>query len=377
MNIEATLRNIAVSLTRGVNAGVVRRMAETGVGAEEFLTLPDRELAQRLGMARGRTFPLADREEAVRLAERQRPYLEKGNVSVCSLLEPEGYPRRLAECFDAPVCLYGCGGMQLDRRNVVNIVGTRRPTNYGLGFVRELMQELKSMVPDLLVVSGLAYGIDASAHTQALAEGIPTVGVLAHGLQMIYPAAHRSLAQQMIQSGGAVVAEYPFGTKPYRQSFLERNRIIAGLSDVTIVVESAIKGGARSTAADAASYGRETFALPGRVNDPASAGCNKLIADGAAMMITSSADIIRSLSLDFSVTDAALAQPSLFAAPQLDGERKRIVDYLKEREAPMSADSISNFLAIPMPELLSLLGELEMDGIIDRHAGNRFSPAPF
>lgn len=377
MNAESTIRDIAVSMTRGINAEAVRHMLDAGITTGEFFTLSDRELGQRLGMLRGRTFPMADREEALRLAEVQRPFIEKSSMRVYSLLEPDSYPKRLAECPDAPVVLFQCGETDLDRRNVINIVGTRRPTAYGLGFVRELMQELKGTVPDLLVVSGLAYGIDASAHTQALAEGIPTVGVLAHGLQMIYPAAHRQLAQQMIRAGGAVVSEYPFGTKPYRQSFLERNRIIAGLADATIVVESAVKGGARSTAADAASYGRETFALPGRLNDPASAGCNKLIADGGAMMITATTDILRALSLDIRICDAAAAQPSLFESPRLEGRQKLIVDYLKERPNPMTPDSISNFLGIPMPELLSLLGELEMDGHIQRHAGNRFSPAPF
>lgn len=377
MITETTIRNLAVALTRGVNAETVRRMAEAGVSAEEFLTLPDKELGSRLGMVRGRTYPYADRREALRQAESQLPYLEKGSIRVYSLLEPETYPRRLADCADAPVALFQCGDANLDRRNVVDIVGTRRPTAYGLGFTRELMQELKRAVPDLLIVSGLAYGIDAAAHTQALEEGIPTAGVMAHGLHMIYPAAHRGLAERMIRSGGAIVSEYPFGAKPYRQSFLERNRVIAGLSDVTIVVESAIKGGARSTASDAASYGRETFALPGRVGDPASAGCNRLIADGAAMMITATSDILRALSLDISPTEAAMIQPSLFPAPQPEGKQKLIADYLKERGMAVDADRIGSSLGIPAAELLSLLGEMEMEGMIDRLPGNRFVTAPF
>lgn len=345
--------------------------------AEEFLTISDMELSMRLKLGRGYSFSRNDREDALHRAEQQRPWLERESVEVYSLLDPTTYPKRLEQCIDAPVNLFQCGSLNLDSRNAVNIVGTRRATNYGLGFVREVVGELKRIVPDLIVFSGLAYGIDAAAHNAALIEGVPTAGVMAHGLHMIYPAQHRQLAQQIIHAGGAIVSEYPFGDKPHRQSFLERNRIIAGLSDVTIVVESAIKGGARSTAADAASYGRETFALPGRLGDATSEGCNRLIADGAAMMITSIKDIVASLSIDCKEITAHAAQPSLFEEPQLTPEQKRLLDFLKNSDAPVQTDHIANYMGVPISKLLAILGEMEMDGIIERLPGNRFAPSQF
>lgn len=371
------LCRLALGMTNGVNADAVERMMAVGMTAEEFFALTEQELSMRLNMRHGRTFAAEDRRAALEKARDQIMHIDRHNVKTFSLIAPESYPHRLRECADAPVNLLQLGDANLNARNVVAIVGTRRPTPYGISFTQQLVKDLKSIAPDLLIVSGLAYGIDSAAHAAAVAEGVPTVGVVAHGLQMLYPAAHRDLAKRMLQNGGGIVTEYPFGAKPWRQSFLERNRVIAGLADITFIVESAIKSGARSTAASAASYGRDVFALPGRITDEMSTGCNKLIADGNAMMFTSINDLVDSLHLEGIHLEAI--QKSIFEeeGPKLDEKQQSIVDLLKRLDKPTPTDSIANQLRIPVRDLMPILTELELDGHVLRHPGNRFSVSDF
>ena len=194
---------------------------------------------------------------------------------------------------------------------------------------------------------------------------------MAHGLNMIYPAAHRDLARRIIHAGGALISEYPFGSQPYRQRFLERNRIVAALADVTVVTESDIKGGAMSTANTAFSYSRDVMALPGRVTDKLSSGCNHLIRKEKARIITGVADLIeltgwKPLDLKIDTT-----QRNLF--PELEGEPKLIYETLKYEKEPMLTDNLHRLTLIPISRLLSLLGELEFDGIVIRHPGGRYS----
>ena len=281
------------------------------------------------------------------------------------------YPTRLSVADDAPVFLYQLGQTDLDSRHVINVVGTRKPTPYGIEFASNLVAELAAYFPDLVVVSGLAYGIDAAAHRAALEANIATVGVVAHGLNMIYPAAHREFAREIIRKGGSLLTEYPFGESPYRQRFLERNRIVAALSDVTVVVESDLKGGAMSTANTAFSYSRDVMALPGRITDKLSAGCNYLIRKQKAHIITSAADLIelagwQPLDLKFDTS-----QRNLF--PELDGDQHLIYEALRYEREPMQADRLHQLTLIPISRLMSVLGEMEFDGIIIRHPGARFS----
>lgn len=200
--------------------------------------------------------------------------------------------------FRCPYTFYYKGTADLDAVRIISIVGTRHATEYGRAVTEELVQTLSLSFPDLLIVSGLAYGIDVCAHRSALRTGLPTVGVLAHGLDRIYPPAHRSTAVEMLQRGGGLLSDFPSGTEPDKPNFVKRNRIVAGLADATIVIESAEKGGSLITADIAFSYGRDVYAFPGRVSDLHSKGCNALIRQNKAGLITSATDLISALCWD-------------------------------------------------------------------------------
>ena len=231
-----------------------------------------------------------DNPEAFTWAEKEFLFAEKNHIN-CISIDDKTYPSRLRECDDAPVLLYFKGEADMNALRVINMVGTRNATEYGKNICSRFMNELKELCPDILVISGLAYGIDIHAHRAALNNHFNTIGVLAHGLDRIYPSAHRSIAIEMLEHGG-LLTEYMSGTNPDRQNFVCRNRIVAGMSDATIVVESAIKGGALITADIAGSYNRDCFAFPGRTDDEFSKGCNNLIKNNRATLIQSAEDLV-------------------------------------------------------------------------------------
>ena len=244
------------------------------------------------------------------------------------------------------------------------MVGTRNVTQYGKEICNKFVSELSVNQQDTTIVSGLAYGVDGCAHKAALAEKLPTIAVVAHGLDTIYPAQHKSLAQKIIESGGAIITEYPAKTKPEAGNFVQRNRIIAGLCDATIIVESAAKGGALLTASAANNYNRDVFAFPGRVDDDFSAGCNNLIKTNQAAMVTSAADIENFMGWK---KGAAKEQP-LFA--ELSDEERKIVEIL-HRE-PLNANDLSREMQIPVQKMISTLIMMEFKGLIKMITGNLY-----
>lgn len=359
-------------MLKRVTAEVVRVMAETGVTPEEFFTMESRELRSALGLRVGEDFGEMEREEALFRARKEMEQIRRHKITPHFLLDDD-YPVRLSQVPDAPVVVYKLGQTNLDSLHVVDVVGTRKPTAYGLEFSSSIVKDLAGYFPDLVVVSGLAYGIDASAHRAAIEAGVPTVAVVAHGLDMIYPAQHRDLARTILASGGAILSEYPFGERPFRQRFLERNRIVAGLSDVTIVAESDLRGGAMSTANIAASYGREVMALPGKISDRLSSGCNHLIRKDKARILTGAADVIEQTGwkpMGMRVKDE---HRNLF--PELDGNHRLVYDAIRFASEPIQVDRIHMQTLIPVAGLMAVLGELEFDGIVVRHPGNRYSLA--
>lgn len=367
---NSTIFRIALSMTPHVDAEVVRRMADEDISPEEFFSLDTPELSGRLGLNGNIRFEKMARDEALFAARKESEAISGHNIRVLYLGDDD-YPVRLSQIPDAPIVLYVLGDADLDSRHIMNVVGTRKPTAYGVNFAKKLVSDLAVYFDDLTVVSGLAYGIDSAAHTSALESNVTTVAVVAHGLNMIYPAAHRDLARHILHNGGAIVSEYPFGSPPYRQRFLERNRIVAGLSDVTVVVESDIRGGAMSTANTAFSYSRDVMALPGRITDKLSSGCNHLLRKEKAHLITSAPDLIeltgwKPLDLRIDTT-----QRNLF--PELEGDAKRVLDAISQSHDPMQIDRISHLTGIPIPTLMSVLADLEFDGIVTRHPGNRYS----
>lgn len=283
----------------------------------------------------------------------------------------DSYPQRLLTTPDYPRVLFKYGDCDLNCDLSLGIVGTRKCTVYGDSFVRKTLAELQPLVPGLLVVSGLAFGIDAAAHQGALQSGMPTVGVLAHGFGTIYPAQHRGLASEIRRNGGCLLTEYPWGVTPLARRFLERNRIVAGLSDHLLVAESPVKGGAMSTANIAFSIDRNVMALPGRISDYASGGCNMLIARHKAQLVTSAADISQAMGLLGNIPVPAPVLPMLI--PELNGDEKRIYEFLASSREPVQTDVICASLNLPVARLTAILGEMEFDGVITRLAGNRFT----
>lgn len=279
------------------------------------------------------------------------------------------YPTLLQgdEVADAPLQLFYRGTGELNRRHVLSVVGTRHITEYGKQFCEDFFRELARQVPDVLIVSGLAYGVDIHAHRAALANGLDTVAVLAHGHDRLYPPMHKATAQEMTLHGG-LLTEYFTHTVPDKGNFVRRNRIVAGIATGTLVVESASRGGALITARLACDYGRDVMAVPGRINDEYSAGCNHLIRDQRASLVTSVDDVMRVMNWE-SVENRKNSQPQLF--PVLTPEQERLVAALREHE-DLSADRLSALTGIAVPQLADMLFDLEDLSVVKRLPGNRY-----
>jgi DNA processing protein len=314
---------------------------------------------------------LKDWSMALTRAEQEMAFIEKHHLQVLCHGDSR-YPQRLMECPDAPIVLYYLGNADLNAQRVVNIVGTRHCTPYGQDLVRRLVADLRQLCPQVLIVSGLAYGVDICAHRQALQQGLETVGVLAHGLDDLYPPRHRETAKQMLTQGG-LLTEYMSETNADKANFVRRNRIVAGMSDATILVESAAKGGGLITANIAQDYNRAVFAFPGAVGAPYSEGCNHLIRDNGAALITSAADIVNFMGWQ---NDAQLLQAKTVGIerdcfPNLSDEEMAVVNVLQ-----VTGDMQQSVLAvktnIPIGQLTALLFQLEMKGVVRPLAGGNF-----
>ena len=307
-----------------------------------------------------------DCPEAFHRAEEELKYAERNQIQ-CITLNDADYPSRLRECEDAPLALFYRGNTPLNALKVISMVGTRHATPYGEDICHSFIRDLKELCPDVLVVSGLAYGIDIHAHRAALQHGFPTIGVLAHGLDRIYPAAHRKTAIDMMDHGG-LLTEFMSGTNPDRQNFVKRNRIVAGMSDATIVVESASKGGALITAELAESYHRDCFAFPGRTTDIYSAGCNDLIKNNRASLILSAEDFVNAMG--WSSPDCnpqKTIQRELF--PELSEEEKKVAEALQRAPDGMQINILVVETNIPINRMSALLFEMEMKGVVRALAG--------
>ena len=363
---------LATVFLEGLTSEMVQKFPELGIDAETFFTISDPELKAMIGNVKNTDFGMYKREEALARARKEWEFMERHGIKML-YIHDDDYPPRLAEIALAPKVLFVLGNTDFTTEHMISIVGTRRCTQAGMDFCRNFVEELAPLFPDLWVISGLAYGIDSIAHMAALKAGRPTGAVLAHGLDTIYPAAHRNLAKDIISQGGALISEYPAGVTPYRSRFLERNRIVASLSDAVLVVESEIKGGAMSTANTAFSYSREVFAVPGRPSDIMSSGCNHLIRKNKAHIITSATDFMEDMDWRPSGIKLEPRQRCLF--PELEGDAKIIYDCIRFQREPMTPDAIHSATTLPIAKVMAALGELEFDGIVARLAGNRYELA--
>ena len=314
---------------------------------------------------------LKDWDEPMRRAEAELRFMEEHRVRAITL-NSDDYPQRLTECPDAPIILYYSGNADLNQAKVISVVGTRQITVYGQDLIRRFISELKKFCPQALIVSGLAYGVDINAHRQALENGYETVGVLAHGLDQIYPYRHRDTAAEMLNHGG-LLTEFMSQTNADKPNFVRRNRIVAGMADAVILVESAAKGGGLITAEIAQSYDRSVFAFPGNVGQPFSEGCNNLIRDNGAALISNAQDFVKAMGwMDESLRQRANAdgiERNLF--PELTPEEQQVVDLLQQTN-DLQLNIITVKTGIPIGRLTALLFQLEMKGVVRPMAGGMY-----
>jgi DNA processing protein len=304
--------------------------------------------------------------EVLKWAENELAFIADNNIQVLFHTDAN-YPRRLKTLNDCPMQLYYQGNTDLNAARVVGIVGTRQPTGYGQRMVQEIVDDLKQYKP--LIISGLAYGIDIAAHRRCLTNDMPTVGIMGNGLQRIYPHEHRASAFDMCKNGG-LLTEYPSDQSPDAMHFPMRNRIIAGMCDVMIVVETAAKGGSMITANMAADYDRELFAVPGRTDDKKSKGCNDLIRRQKAHLMESVEDIAKHLS--WADMDAKKAAPQAQLFVELNEVEQLIVDNLRKYEHGAVIDALSYDTLLPQSRLASVLLTLEFKGVVRALPGKRF-----
>lgn len=304
--------------------------------------------------------------EIFRRAEKEIKFIEQKKIKTLFFTEPH-YPNKLKHCADSPILLFYKGTADLNQQKIVGVVGTRTPTEYGKAQTEKLIEGLKEL--NVLVVSGLAYGIDTCAHRAALNAGLETVGVLAHGLDDLYPSANATLAKKMLQQGG-LLTEFLTDTNPDKENFPKRNRIVSGMCDAVVVMESKQTGGALITADIAAGYSRDVFAFPGRSGDAMSEGCNKIIKQNKAGLIESAGDLIYAMSWEPAQKKATKKQLSLPVT--LSGEENEIVNLLKDIEA-MHVDEICSKLRLSPGKASGLLLQLEFSNIVRSLPGKLYT----
>lgn len=361
------LYQIGLTMINGVGDILARHLLEYFGDAETIFKEKKRALERVPGIGQMLAAEIK-RPEVLQKAEKELVFIEKNKI-VCYFLTDPNYPKRLQECPDAPVLFYFKGRADLNAKQIVSIVGTRKATDYGRTLIASFTQDMAKLFPDILILSGLAYGIDIQAHRCALKEGLPTVGVLAHGLDRLYPPSHRNTAIEMLENGG-LLTDFPSNTNPDKPNFLKRNRIIAGLADATIVVESDQRGGSLVTADIASSYSREVFSFPGKVNDQYSQGCNALIRKNKAGLITSAEDFVQAMCWHVSTKGKELPQQTKIIFPE-NSLHQQIVTLLREQKE-MHINQLSAALQIPIFKLSSLLFELEMEQIVKTGPGNMY-----
>ncbi len=348
---------IAISLIPGIGAITARNLIAYVGSVEGVFQEKEKNLLKIPGVGEVNAQRVV-RQDVLDRARREVEFILKNKITTYFYLD-DNYPARLKNCSDAPIILFYKGNANLNERRIISVVGTRNATAYGKELCDELISNISQRNYPLLVVSGLAYGIDVHAHKACLKYDIPTVGVFAHGLDTIYPALHAPIAAKMLEKGG-LITDFISNTKIDRQNFLRRNRIIAGLADATIIVESAEKGGALVTADIANSYNRDVFAFPGRSNDPFSKGCNKLIKLNEAVLIENLADIEKAMNWDVKAPSARIVQTSLFV--ELSPEEQKLIDLLKGGDR--FVDEITIETQLPMSKVSATLLGLEFKGMV-------------
>lgn len=357
---------IAFASIRGMSVTLAREIIRLVGGEREFFTASETRL-RYLTQSKARIYSDEYRARVLAEAADEERFVQSYGVNVIYFSDPE-FPSRLLECDDAPVMLYGLGNVDLNNCRTIGIVGTRHATPYGLEFTTRLVEDLSRLMDNVVIVSGLAYGIDIAAHRAAVKCGVPTVAVMATGLQTVYPADHRNDARDIMSSGGMLVTEYGHREPIHKGNFVARNRIVAGLCDCLVVAESAEKGGALITANLAAGYNRDVLALPGRISDEFSAGCNRLIAGNVASLVRDAEDLCRIMG--WNVDDAkSAAQPEL--PIELNSDESLIVTFLEQND-DASLPQLTAATGFAVSKLMSHLIDMEFRGLVMALPGGRY-----
>ncbi|MDR0421461.1 MAG: DNA-processing protein DprA [Proteiniphilum sp.] len=363
METDKSLYRIALTQIKGIGVMHARSLMQA-TGDEEAIFKEDvRKLEAIPRISRELIREIRD-PGVLKRAEEELKFAENNKLRLLFFTD-EDYPQQLTQCIDAPILLYFRGNAGLNHPKTLSIVGTRNATRYGEDFCREFIEELADRIPDIQIVSGLAYGIDVCAHRAALKNNLSTVAVLAHGLDRIYPRMHRQTAVEMLQNG-ALITEFPSGTFPEKYNFLKRNRIVAGMANAVVVIESGEKGGSLSTADIANSYNREVFALPGRVGDKMSVGCNSLIFANKALILQSVDGFISHMRWGTGVKRPLPVQRELFH--DLSGQEAVVFEKLRE-SGPIQINTLAIKINMPVSELSMILFELEMKNIAESQPG--------
>lgn len=359
---------IGITFIKGVGPNLARMLIAYTGSVEAVFNESKQSLAKIPGIGTVLSSEIVNhRENALIRAEKEIEFITKEGIQFYFFTD-EDYPFRLKECPDAPVLLYGKGKLNLNAGKFVGIVGTRKATEEGKENTRKLVEDLARCQQDITIVSGLAYGIDIYSHKAALDSGLPTIAVLGHGLDRIYPAAHHKEAKKMCERGG-LLTEFPSGTNPDRPNFVQRNRIVAGMSDAVVVVESNVKGGSLITANLANDYNRDVFAYPGRVSDEASSGCNSLIKHNKANLIESADDLMRIMNWESDGKGkGGMIQPTLFV--ELSDDEEFMVDLLRKYPDGVQVNELAVLSGKPFSKVSSLLLELEFKNMVKCLPGN-------
>ncbi len=364
---ENLLYNIAITQIPGIGDILAKNLIAYCGGSEAVF----KEKASALIKIPGIGKVLANKiikQNALERAEEEIKFIEEYNISALNYLDTE-YPKRLTHCADSPVMLYYKGNADLNALKILSVVGTRNISSYGKSICEKLVKDLAAH--DVLVVSGLAHGVDIYAHKLAVDNNIPTVGVLAHGLDRIYPSVNTATAKRMVKNGG-LLTDFLSGTNPDRENFPKRNRIVAGMADATIVVESKEEGGSLITADIANSYSRDVFAFPGRTDDACSRGCNNLIQQSKAALVQSASDILRMMGWEEKNETKKAVQPQLFF--NLNPDEEVLVNILKEKKS-VGIDDMCFAAKFSMSKVSSLLLSLEFSGVVQSLPGKMYSLA--
>ena len=367
MKVNQLKHQIALSLIKGIGPKLARNLVAY-LGSESALfeeKLPTLAKVPGIGPALEQLLRNTNRDLLIGRAEEEIKFIQKHNIQPLFFSHPD-YPRRLSFCEDAPLMVYNHGQPYNEASRSIGIVGTRTPSDAGIDLCEKLIKDLAVRHPDTIIISGLAYGVDICAHRAALKNNLHTIGILAHGLDRIYPSLHRDTAKEML-SKGSLMTEFLSGTIPDKHNFVQRNRIIAGLSDALVVVQSAKKGGALITAELARDYNRDVLAFPGRPGDTYSAGCNKLIKNNIAALIESIEDLEYALGWDSVEKSPATVQGNLFATIENETQQTIMECLMEEKEMNLNLLSLKS--SIPVSKLSATLLELEFKGLVKGKPG--------